>query len=249
MRTLVVGMLAAATLLFGSPAAAQPACLDLAGDWSVDVTLTGSCCIGGTCSPLPADSSGVARFTQDGCNVCINPLPDVAVCGPVTDDHLQLSGPFVKCVNGRELENHFTLAGPASLSQFHLTGSGLARCDVQGYVATCTATASMDGMRSSPQPVCGDGIVNQPNEQCDDGNTSSGDGCDANCQLEAHRRCAGDCGNDGSVTVDEILTMVNIALGSAQASACTHGIPSGVTVDVALIIQAVNNALTACPGS
>ncbi len=33
-------------------------------------------------------------------------------------------------------------------------------------------------------PQCGDGIVNQPSEQCDDGNTVSGDGCDANCQLE-----------------------------------------------------------------
>ncbi len=32
--------------------------------------------------------------------------------------------------------------------------------------------------------TCGDGIVNQPSEQCDDGNTVSGDGCDANCQIE-----------------------------------------------------------------
>ncbi len=33
-------------------------------------------------------------------------------------------------------------------------------------------------------PRCGDGIVNQPSEQCDDGNNDPGDGCDANCQLE-----------------------------------------------------------------
>lgn len=32
--------------------------------------------------------------------------------------------------------------------------------------------------------TCGDGIINQPSEQCDDGNNISGDGCDANCQLE-----------------------------------------------------------------
>jgi hypothetical protein len=41
--------------------------------------------------------------------------------------------------------------------------------------------------------------------------------------------------------------MVNIALGNAQPSACPHGIPSGAEVDIALIIQAVNNALSSCP--
>jgi Right handed beta helix region/Chlamydia polymorphic membrane protein (Chlamydia_PMP) repeat len=51
--------------------------------------------------------------------------------------------------------------------------------------------------------------------------------------------CAGDCDGGGSVTVNEIITLVNIALGSADASACPHGVPSGGSVDVALIIQAV----------
>jgi hypothetical protein len=48
------------------------------------------------------------------------------------------------------------------------------------------------------------------------------------------------------VTVDEIITLVNIALGNAQASACLHGVPSGADVDVGLIIQAVNAALNGC---
>ena len=61
--------------------------------------------------------------------------------------------------------------------------------------------------------------------------------------------CAGDCNGDGQVTVDEILTMVNIALGNADATACTNGIPSGAQVDVALILTAVNNALNGCGGS
>jgi len=58
--------------------------------------------------------------------------------------------------------------------------------------------------------------------------------------------CVGDCNGDHSVTVDEILTMVNIALGNADATACPNGIPSGAQVDVALILTAVNNALTGC---
>jgi hypothetical protein len=60
--------------------------------------------------------------------------------------------------------------------------------------------------------------------------------------------CAGDCSNDGQVTIDELITLVNIALGNAQPSACPHGVPSGAEVNVALIIQAVNNALTDCGG-
>jgi hypothetical protein len=59
-------------------------------------------------------------------------------------------------------------------------------------------------------------------------------------------RCDGDCDGSGDVTVNELITMVNIALGNAQPSACSSGIPSGVEVDIALIIQAVNAALNGC---
>jgi hypothetical protein len=60
--------------------------------------------------------------------------------------------------------------------------------------------------------------------------------------------CVGDCNNDGQVTVDEILTLVNIALGTAEPSACVDGIPSGSQVDITLILQAVNHALDGCGG-
>ena len=33
------------------------------------------------------------------------------------------------------------------------------------------------------EPVCGNGVV-EAGEQCDDGNRSNGDGCDAECQTE-----------------------------------------------------------------
>jgi hypothetical protein len=58
--------------------------------------------------------------------------------------------------------------------------------------------------------------------------------------------CAGDCDNDDHVTIDELLTLVNIALSHAQPSVCPHGIPIGAEVDIALIIQAVNHALNRC---
>jgi hypothetical protein len=60
--------------------------------------------------------------------------------------------------------------------------------------------------------------------------------------------CDGDCNNDGQVTIDELLTLVDIALGNARPSACPNGVPSGAEVDIALILQAVNNALNGCGG-
>ena len=61
--------------------------------------------------------------------------------------------------------------------------------------------------------------------------------------------CIGDCDGSAVVTVDELLTMVNIALGDAQVSDCEAGDSSGdgqITVDE--ILTAVNNALDGCPG-
>lgn len=59
--------------------------------------------------------------------------------------------------------------------------------------------------------------------------------------------CAGDCDGSGTVTVDEILILVNIALGNAVASGCTAGDRDrngSVTVDE--ILLAVSLALVGC---
>ena len=59
--------------------------------------------------------------------------------------------------------------------------------------------------------------------------------------------CVGDCDGSGDVTVDEIIKMVNIALGTIDLSECAAADGSGdgaVTVDE--IVQAVNKALTGC---
>jgi len=58
--------------------------------------------------------------------------------------------------------------------------------------------------------------------------------------------CIGDCHGDGQVTIDGLLTLVDIALGRAQLSACPHGIPSGALVNIVVILQAVSNALNGC---
>jgi hypothetical protein len=61
--------------------------------------------------------------------------------------------------------------------------------------------------------------------------------------------CVGDCNDDGYVAVDEILTLVNIALGNATATTCEPGDANHdgqITVDE--ILAAVNNALNGCAG-
>lgn len=59
--------------------------------------------------------------------------------------------------------------------------------------------------------------------------------------------CLGDCNDDGSVTVDEILTGVNIALGASSVAACGAMDDNGdgqVTVDEILI--SITKALGGC---
>ena len=60
--------------------------------------------------------------------------------------------------------------------------------------------------------------------------------------------CAGDCDSSGDVTIDELLTCVNIALGTAPLNscvACDDNLDDEVTIDE--LIGAINNALSACP--
>ncbi len=59
--------------------------------------------------------------------------------------------------------------------------------------------------------------------------------------------CPGDCSKNGTVTVDEILTMVHIALGNADLSTCLVGDAnhdSRITIDDILV--AVLKALHGC---
>jgi CSLREA domain-containing protein len=60
--------------------------------------------------------------------------------------------------------------------------------------------------------------------------------------------CVGDCNHSGEVTIEEIISMVNIALGNSPISSCPAGDANGdgeITVNE--IIAAVNNALNGCP--
>jgi len=62
-------------------------------------------------------------------------------------------------------------------------------------------------------------------------------------------RCVGACNGGDTVTVDEIVTMVNIALGAAPVDVCSAGDADGNgTITVDEILAAVNNVMGGCPG-
>ncbi len=60
--------------------------------------------------------------------------------------------------------------------------------------------------------------------------------------------CVGDCSADGSVTVGDILEMVDVALGNRPTEVCQAGDADGDgAISVDEILTAVNNALNGCP--
>ncbi|MFN8642912.1 MAG: hypothetical protein U0802_15135 [Candidatus Binatia bacterium] len=66
--------------------------------------------------------------------------------------------------------------------------------------------------------------------------------------VRAQVYCAGDCGGDGPVTIDEITSLIAVALEAAPLSACAAGdIDHDGEIRVDEILAAVHVALTECP--
>lgn len=62
--------------------------------------------------------------------------------------------------------------------------------------------------------------------------------------------CVGDCNGNGTVSIGELISGVNIALGNANVSTCTAFDPNGNgTVSINELISGVNNALNGCPAA
>ncbi len=58
--------------------------------------------------------------------------------------------------------------------------------------------------------------------------------------------CAGDCNGDRMVSISELITCVNIDLGSVALTACPVCSSNGQTVVIADLVAAVNRALNGC---
>ncbi len=84
------------------------------------------------------------------------------------------------------------------------------------FLCTCNAGFSGDGLRC--EAVCGDGLLKRPEEQCEDGNTKGGDGCDETCRIEPGYACQFDEA-DGQSTC--ALTCGDGLIDPLEA--CDHG--------------------------
>jgi cysteine-rich repeat protein len=89
--------------------------------------------------------------------------------------------------------------------------------DVDGNVIDDFLVSSTTGEFGGPDPVCGDGALSV-GEECDDGNTASGDGCDASCQNEGVDPFCG----DGILQAGEHCDDGNTAAGDGCDSLCQN---------------------------
>jgi fibro-slime domain-containing protein len=151
------------------------------------------CPLAGTqCSPICGDGLvvGSEQCDEKGDAPCCTSactLKPGYVCDPSKTPHSQLAAPY--CGDG-------TVEGPSNPNS---TVKGAEQCDdgntapFDGCSPTCTnepLCGTLNTYLANPTPTtyqcfahCGDGLVLPP-EQCDDGNTQDGDGCDHNCNIE-----------------------------------------------------------------
>lgn len=93
-----------------------------------------------------------------------------------------------------------------------------------GTASTCTVTVNGATNVSALFITCGNGILG-PNEGCDDGNTTSGDGCDATCKVEDNTACNATAPGltDDASCASNICDQVGGAPGICKAAGCSDG--------------------------
>lgn len=114
------------------------------------------------------------------------------------------------------------------------------RCDIFGLEGNCR-TQLPPGSACAKDSDCRDGA-------CRFDSTAEALVCQRVTPTPGAQGCFGDCSGDGAVTVDEILVMIEIALGTRPVTACPPGDISGdggISVDE--LVTAVGLALTGCP--
>jgi cysteine-rich repeat protein len=160
-----------------------------------------------------------------------------ASCVAVTDGGHNLQFPGTSC--GTTIPSLDPLLNPAGLK------------DNGGPTQTIALLPGSPAINAGDAAVCANPPVNGADQR---GFVRPGTGS-TNCSIGAYEfnsfrpsvTCVGDCAGDGDVTIDELLTMVNIALGNSALSECQAGDARGdraITIDE--IIAAVNVALNGC---
>lgn len=221
----------------------------LGGLWTVSVD---SCCTYPEGQECESDTLSIA-VAQNGSQLSgwsmesgeIPPQCGNVTCTPTTpncDQPMQLAGTLsgnaVSVTFSRQQTLHASCSVMEAFCQLDLSVASVAHA--QGTVAGQTITGSFDSQNTFSCQVTG-------GPECE-GVFECGDvPCTGTFQVAVGPSCMGDCAGDSRVTVDELLLMVNVALGGLHVASCGAGDGNGdgqITVDEILI--AVNHALSSC---
>jgi hypothetical protein len=122
----------------------------------------------------------------------------------------------------------------------------LALCTGTGVPTGCTAASP--AIDAGDQAVCAAAPVNNRDQR---GFVRPGTG-HTQCSIGAYEAdasaptCTGDCDDNGMVAINELILGVNIALDLRPANACPAFLNAQGKVDIAQLIQGVDNALNGC---
>jgi cysteine-rich repeat protein len=212
---------------------------------------------GGITESREVDDGWDASPGDDAADDVDSGLPDVTVCEPMawygpppcqTDlDCEQQNGTGWYCNTANTMDDGcssvpYPVCEPLPSIDAGTVDSGILDLDSGPWVAWYGCPTP--GEPCVPTIVCGDGIVDE-NEACDDGNTSSGDGCSSTCLLEISG-AGGAGGEDGAVAG---AAGSGGAAGDLAACAqacqdelchCLAAVPDGGTTDPC------SDALTVC---
>lgn len=142
------------------------------------------------------------------------------------------------------------LAGASSMSACSEAGCatdvtfavGDPNCTVS-CLATCNkGTVPLRAGSSNPIRVC------QKNGSCSAQGCVTNDVNGAPLVVHSLSPCTGDCDADSKVSINELVLGVNIVLGSRLVDACQAFRNSQGAVDIAQLIEGVNNAVEGCGG-
>lgn len=198
----------------------------------------------GTCAPR--------KFIGEGCFAASDCLTNSCPDGLCREASTPTS-----TVSPTPTPTRIPLGGACSVSQASACSSGNCTSGVCCSEPACTIGERCDitGLAGNCQPQLLPGRICGRDTDCvGDAVCALADGAtQTTCQprttpTPGGSTCGGDCSGDLSVTVDEILVLIEVALGTQGVFACPPGDLDGDrTVSVDEIIAAVGFALTGCP--
>lgn len=151
------------------------------------------------CSLSPKPSIGLYDGNlADPDNIAVGDMLNFGTTLYSNELDLSTTGPNIYTLNstGRTFINKTGVTDFALIDSYYDIGS-----NTPNWVANCQYTSSIgsgDGssppyltieITVAPTPECGNGLI-ESGEECDDGDTSPGDGCDASCDVEDGWTCS-----------------------------------------------------------